>query len=67
MVGDRLLFQKGLSLRFDRSQLDGFLANETVSKSFEAVVPPGEFRLIVVVRQGAFRQLATSTLALISR
>ncbi len=67
MVGDRLLFQKGLSLRFDRSQLAGFLANETVSKSFEAVVPPGEFRLMVVVRQGAFRQLAASTLAVIPR
>ena len=67
MVGDRLLFQKGLSLKLNRSRLSDLLANETVSKSFEAVIPPGEYRLMVVVRQGTFRQLATCTQALDTR
>ena len=67
IVGDQLLFQKGLKLRFHRSELNGFLSNETISKSFEAAIPPGAYRLTVVVRQGAFQRLATSSMWLESR
>ena len=66
-VGGQLLFQKGLKLQFHQSELSGFLSNETISKSFEAAIPPGAYRLTVVVRQGAFQRLATSTVRLESR
>ncbi len=58
-LSDKLVFTKAYRLTVTPTELDQLHQRDNITSRLDADVPPGDYTLVMVVRQGSFRRIAT--------